>query len=37
MEFQRDIHQLSFNVAKKEKSEGAKSGEQEDEVPVSFD
>jgi hypothetical protein len=27
MEFQRDIHQLSFDGAKKEKSEGAKSGE----------
>jgi hypothetical protein len=30
-------HLLSFDVAKKEKSEGAKSGEQEDEISVSFD
>jgi hypothetical protein len=30
-------HQLSFDVAEKEKSKGAKSGEWGDEVPVSFD
>jgi hypothetical protein len=30
-------HQLSFDVSRKEKSEGAKSGEYGDEVLVSFD
>jgi hypothetical protein len=35
--FSAIFHQLSFDVGKKEKSEGAKSGEYGDEVPVSFD
>jgi hypothetical protein len=35
--FRAISHQLSFDVAKKEKSMGAESGEKGDEVPVSFD
>jgi hypothetical protein len=35
--FSAIFHQLSFDVAKNKKSKGAKSGEEGDEVTVSFD